>query len=124
MLSGFQIVSLTVGLPSMSITKNGITFNKTAIYKLEKADFVILLINREIQQIAVQKCTPETRDCISFYKPGGRYVTARINNSDFMATIAKMMNWDIQNKGYKIIGDFLPEELAIVFDLRKATILR
>ena len=34
--------------------------------------------------------------------------------------ISKMMEWDLEEASYKIIGEYYPEESAILFDMKRA----
>lgn len=120
MLEGFKIVNLTTGLPTLSITKNGVALNKSAIIKLDYTERVYLMIDESGKRIAVQKCTDNGESSIPFYKKQ-KSMTVRWNNSDLEDRIEKMMDWKLKDVGHKVTGEFLDEEKALVFDLNKAT---
>lgn len=122
MLEGFKPISLTIGLPYISITKNGITFNKTSIVKLGCPSHVILLINEEKKQIAVQQCKENDENATPFYKSSNTgLISVRWNNKDLLNTLSKLMKWDIDKFNYRIDGDYLSNENAMIFDLKNAT---
>lgn len=120
MLEGFKIVNLATGLPTLSITKNGIALNKSAIIKLEYAERIYLMIDESGKRIAIQECTDGGESSIPFYKKQ-KSMMVRWNNSDLENRIEKMMNWELKNTGHKVTGEFIDDEKALVFDLSKAT---
>ena len=122
MLEGFKKVNMVTGLPSLSITKNGITFNKPSIVKLGKPAYVYLLQNEEQKKLAIQVCDENDSDAIPFLKDASKSVlSVRWNNSDLLKTITQWMNWDLNIDGYKVEGDYYKEEDAMIFDLNQAT---
>ena len=121
MLEGFEVVNLTLGSPYISITKNGLTFNKASIVKLGKPAYVKLLMNKSDKMIAVQSCNDLDENATAFYKPKkSGLITVRWNNGELINTISRLMNWNLNKGGYRIDGDFLGDENAMVFDLKKA----
>ena len=120
LLEGFRKITLATGVPSMSITKNGITFNKAAVIKMDKAPSIFLFLNSAEKKIAIQKCAPEADGAVPFYKETSGYIAAKINNGDFIHTVSKMMNWQLDKAGYKCLGDAYPEEGIMIFDLSSA----
>jgi len=123
MFEGFKPVNLAIGLPSISITSNGVAFSKAAIIKMEKTEHVVLMINELDKQVAVQKCAPDDANATQFYKMDKRIVSVRWNNKDFLNTLSKMMNWNLEEEGYKVYGEFYSDEVALVFDLKTAQII-
>lgn len=125
MLEGFKIYNLTTGLPTLSITQNGVSFNKTAIVKMEYPEYVVLMINYKEKRIAIQSCSKELPGATVFYKGEKRngIVSVRWNNRELLNTISKMMRWDLSKQGYRIPGDYLETENAIIFDLNQAEII-
>lgn len=121
MLDGFEVVNLTIGAPYISITKNGLTFNKSAIVKLGKPSSVKLLMNKARRMIAVQPCDDSDENATPFFKAKkSGLITVRWNNGELISTISKLMEWDLSKNSYRIDGDLLDEEKAMVFDLKSA----
>ena len=58
-LSNFKTFDFSEGVPYISITSNGITFNKSVIMKMKYPAYVKLLINETEKQIAVDGLTYE-----------------------------------------------------------------
>jgi len=122
MLEGFKKVNLTSGLPYVSITDNGITFSKNAVIKMGKPKNVVLLMNEEKKMIAVQICDANEEGSIQFFK-NIKSINVRINNKDFIYTLSRLMNWNIKEEGYRILGDWYENEQVMIFDLTKAALL-
>ena len=122
MLEGFKKVNLTSGLPYVSITDNGITFSKNAVIKMGKPKNVVLLMNEEKKMIAVQICDANEEGSIQFFK-NIKSINVRINNKDFIYTLSRLMNWNINEEGYRILGDWYENEQVMIFDLTKAALL-
>ena len=83
----------------------------------------ILEILKELEdekKIAIQKCAPEADGAVPFYKETSGYIAAKINNGDFIHTVSKMMNWQLDKAGYKCLGDAYPDEGVMIFDLSSA----
>ena len=122
MLSGFTSFNFEEGVPCVSVTKNGVTFNKAVIMKLGYPSHVILLINKEQKMIAVQKCTESTTNSTTFYKKkeNSDILSVRWNAKDLLNTIQEMMDWDLSMDSFRISGSLLEEEEAMLFDLTTA----
>ena len=122
LLEGIKKVNLTSGLPYVSITDNGITFSKNAVIKMGKPKNVVLLMNEEKKMIAVQICDANEEGSIQFFK-NIKSINVRINNKDFIYTLSRLMNWNIKEEGYRILGDWYENEQVMIFDLTKAALL-
>ena len=67
-LSNFKTFDFSEGVPYISITSNGITFNKSVIMKMKYPAYVKLLINETEKQIAVQACGDHDDNQCNFTK--------------------------------------------------------
>ena len=125
-LDSFKPFDFSEGMPYVSITKNGLTFNKGVMKKLGYPQFVILLMDKETQRIAIQKCSSKTDKAIAFYKgdkeeeDANRILSVRWNSRDLMTTVKAMMDWDLSIDSFRAYGEMLEEEDAMIFDLSKA----
>lgn len=125
MLDGFETILLTTGAPYVSVTRNGITFNKASIVKLEKPSHVKFMINKEKSMLAVQPCDESEPEATPFFKPKrSGLISVRWNNSELIHSISKMMKWNLDEAGYRIDGDYWEEDNAMVFDLKTAKIVK
>ena len=125
-LDGFTTFNFNEGLPYVSVTKNGVTFNKGVIYKLRKPAFVVLLINEKLKQIAIKECDENTPNAVPFYNAAKKsnLLSVRWNPRDLLNTLSDMMGWDLQSESYKIAGTLYLNEGVMLFDLEKAEIIK
>lgn len=121
-LEGFKPFNFSEGVPYVSITNNGMTFNKSVVMKLDYPEQVVLLIDDETRRIAVQVCTPDMPNAAPFYKKKRNNVTSvRWNGRDLLNTIQAMMGWNLSKGGFRVDGTLLKEDHAMLFDLNTAT---
>lgn len=119
--SGFKEFDFEEGMPYVSVTKNGITFNKGVVMKLGRPTRVVLLINSESKQIALRGCDENTPRSNAFYKENNRgVVSVRWNSKDLLATFKDMMGWNLDLEAYRVEGQLLKEEGAMLFDFNNA----
>lgn len=119
MLEGFKQYNMTIGTASVSITENGIAFSKTTIVKMDKVPYVKLFIDEGNKRIAIQKANKEDEGAINFYS-NQKIVSVRWNNKELLKTIARMMDWELSGNVYKVDGDYIAEDEAMIFDLKEA----
>lgn len=123
-LDGFRIFNFNEGVPYVSVTSNGITFNKAVVMKMNYPKHVVLLIDDDSRRIALQACDENTANAVAFYKPKkANVISVRWNGKDLLNTIMTMMGWNLEKESYRTEGELIPEEQAIIFDLNNASIL-
>ena len=109
-LTNFRVFDFNEGLPYVSITSNGLTFNKSVIMKMNYPAYVRLLIN-ETDARAVQ-----------FYKQNPRNIlSVRFNSKDLINTIERICEWNLENTSYRVNGVIVPEADLMLFNLSDAT---
>lgn len=120
-LENFVAFDFTEGAAYVSVTKNGLTFNKAVMSKLNLPRYATLLINGVDRQIAIQGYDFEIPRSVPFYKgTDNKPVSVRLSGKDLLNTIAEMMQWDLNNNSYRIDGKLLSADRAVVFDLTQA----
>lgn len=120
-LEGFSAFDFSEGVPYVSFTQNGITFNKSVTLKLGEPEYARFLINADAKQVAVQACDPDEKNAVVFYRPkASGALSVRWNTRDLLNTIERIMCWNFKDAMYRADGELLREERAIVFDLTKA----
>lgn len=120
-LEGFQTFNFDEGVPYVSVTKNGVTFNKAVIMKMEYPKHVVLLINSSEKKIALKKCSEDMPNCVQFYKKNDKKIlSVRWNAKDLLNTLQDMMGWDLSQDAYRIDGTLIKEEEAMLFDFLSA----
>ena len=128
MFEDFSVFNFSEGLPTLSVTKNGITFSKGVVMKMGYPEFVILLIDKAGKRIAVKACNKNDENaaqfCTAEKKEKNAVLSVRWNSKDLLSTVSSMMNWDLKAESYKVEGLFIEEENAVLFDIKKATLLK
>lgn len=124
-LEGFKAFNFNEGVAYVSVTNNGVTFNRSVLLKLGCPQYVVLLINEEKKQIAVKKCAEEDANAVPFFKhkPNG-VLSVRWNARDLLNNLSAMMGWDLEGHSYKAEGILLKDADAILFDFSKASELK
>lgn len=124
-LDGFTAFNFDEGVPYMSITINGVTFNKSVVMKLGLPAHALLLINEAEKKVAVQACDETATNSTPFYKEKkSGVISVRWNGKDLLNTFQDIMGWNLKNEAYRIEGIHLKRERAILFDLNRATELK
>ncbi len=126
LLENFKPFNFKEGVPCVSVTNNGITFNKSVIMKLDYPEYVVLLIDDKSKRIAIQTCTQKTPNAVAFYNKDKRSNTLNVrwNGRDLLNTLKNMMGWDLSKCGYRADGMLLEDEHAMLFDLSTAIELK
>ena len=120
-LSNFKTFDFSEGVPYVSITNNGITFNKSVIMKMKYPAYVRLLINETDKQIAVQTCDEHDDKSVQFYKEKSNGVlSVRWNAKDLINTISRICDWDLSQPSYRVNGILISEMKLMLFDLNEA----
>lgn len=122
MLEGFEVITFGNSGANVSITKNGVTFNKIALEKMNGANYVTLMVNREKKQFAIKQCTQNDANAMPFaaaIKP--KAPSVRWNSKELLRLFSGLMSWELEKgNGYKVIGEYLKSEKALLFDLNNA----
>lgn len=119
MLEGFKIVNLTIGLPYVSFTNNGVTFSKSILIKMDQPEYVVLMMNEQQKKVAIQICEKDTPGAAKFAKDK-KVLNVRWNNKDFLNTVSRLMDWNLKEDGYRVLGEWYEQEKVMIFDLSEA----
>lgn len=123
-MDGFKPFTFGNTGPSVSITKNGVTFNKAAVDKLGSPQYALLLINEKEKKLAVKKTSSTDPLAVPFcaaIKKGAPSV--RWNSKELLRAICSMTGWDFSgnsNASYKIFATHDRSEGALIIDLTAA----
>ena len=126
-LDSFKPRKLIAGSPFISVTRNGISLNKSAVARLDFAEYVRILVDEEARELAIQICDENDPDKESFVKPEKKEETqyVRWNNREFTK---QLLNWapnlELKDNGFKVPGEYLSEEKAFLFVFSKAVPLK
>lgn len=120
-LSRFKTIEPIKGSPSISITKNGVTFSKASIQKLGKPAFIEMMIDEEDKVLAIMSRQEDDENFFSFMAPGRSVLSVRIGNRDLKNQLSSLMDWDLENSnGFRIDGEFDKDSIGLFFDLKEA----
>lgn len=124
-LDGFKAFDFNEGVPYVSITRNGVTFNKSVVAKLGYPEYAVLLIDDTERKVAVQVSNQNSNKATTFFKPkASKVVSVRWNGKDLLNTLQRLMGWNLEKESFRAEGILLKEENAILFDLNKAVELK
>jgi len=119
-LSNFKEYSLSNGLPTMTISKSGISFSQTAVVRLGKPDYATLLIDSNDRQIIVKPSSQDDPNAAPFYKESRKAVSARWNYKDLIQTFEDLMSWKTDIHTYRVEGTYFREDNLLLFDLNQS----
>jgi hypothetical protein len=125
--SGFKAFDFSEGTPKISVTANGVTFSRGVANKLGKPEYIVLMISDEKRQIVIKRAAKETKFSYRFYrqskrKVDGNIVSVRINNTELLSKISRLMNWNLALYSYRVEGTIV-DGGTILFDLNNAKIM-
>lgn len=126
--SGFKPFDFSEGIPKISVTENGVTFGRGVVNKLGKPEYIVLMINDEKHQIVIKRAIKETKFSYRFYRQSKirvekNIVSVRINNTELLSRMSRLMNWDFALYSYSVEGVIVDDQ-TILFDLNNAKIMR
>ena len=120
-LEGFEPIKRVKGIPTVTISKDGVAFTSAVIEKMGRPPYVIPMIDRIGKRFAIVASEVETDDTRPFYNEGRKpSYGKRWSDRDLRATLTDMMGWDVGVRGYRVEGAYGFEENAFVFDLKHA----
>ena len=121
MLEGFVELPILQGSSFMSVTDNGLNFNKNVVKHMQRAESVKILCNSSKKQIAIQKCNKNTENSIPFYRDEKNLKTGvRFNNRELQQMIAAMMDWNLSEYNYRADGFLAGDNKTMIFNLNCA----
>ncbi len=121
MMEGFVLLPVLSGSSFMSVTSNGINFNGNVVFHMQKAKYIRLFLNSETNQVAMQKCTEKDEGAIKFCRNESKWKNGvRINNRELQQKISNIMDWNLKEYNYRIIGFFSDKDNTLIFELNDA----
>ena len=121
MLTGFKPINLITGSAVLSVTNNGLGFNKNVSIKMDNPTYIRFMINDDEKQIAIQKSDGKDDSSTKFVQEGTDITNGiRYHNKDLEAIIESMMQWDLSLYNYRIDGYYQEEDSAMIFNLKSA----
>lgn len=121
-LSSFKPIKLVSGKNTMTVSKTGVGLSQAAVMQLGRPEYVKILISYDEKSIAIKTTSNDDPDKTKFLNKNKKSPVVRWNNSTIKDAISGMMNWNLDKHIYKIEGKFYPQDMLIIFDLKKAQI--
>lgn len=118
MLEGFEkVCPSSKGIPTLAVVKNGLIFNRHVAKYFGERTPVAFFINADKKQIAIQRADKQDKGAIAFFRKlsAQRFVYRNLVNS-----VMNMVDFDTEHYYYKVKGEFIDEDKAIIFDLNEA----
>lgn len=124
-MTGFTEFSFTDGTPYVTITGNGMNFNKAVVSKLNSCEYARLLINPQTKQVVLIEAKKDESNAYRFYndKRRSNNKSVRWNSKELLSTLSRMMDWDLSKHGYRVNGLFSPEDKMFLFNLTEAKVI-
>ena len=102
-LTNFKAFDFNEGLPYVSITNNGLTFNKSVIMKMSYPAYVRLLINESDKQLAIQVCDEKDERSAQFFREQANGVlSVRLNSNGLTGMCERICRWDLKKSSYSV----------------------
>jgi len=129
-LRGFEMVSSqffrSSAVPCVSISANGIRFNRAGIQQLEGVKYVELLVHPEEKTLAVRRAEEKVRHAVRWTSSAGNggWRSKPISGAAFIPTLYQLFGWNVEYK-YRVHGSCRrnQEGAILLFYLRDAEIL-
>jgi len=121
-LDKFRPYEKVSGVASISLTKNGLGFSKTAVIKMGRPNFLELLINDDDKQLAFVATNTQGANVYRCMAGKSEKDSAnfRINAKDLLYTISAMMSCSIDELNFRVVGEFFDNNRIMLVDLKKA----
>ena len=125
MIDGFKKVQLMSGTAFVSITSNGLNFNKNVVLKMDRPKFISIYLNDDEKLLAIQSDEEQTGDNVAFVREKTNIANGvRVHNRELERMVEHMMQWDLESHNYRIDGFYDDSAQAMMFDLKQARIFR
>lgn len=121
-LDSFKPKKLVIGSPYITITNNGVSLNKSAVARLDYAEYVRILLDEDAKELAIQICYDNDSNKESFVKPEKKDETqyVRWNNKEFVKQLLAWGPENLRETGFKVPGEYLSDEKALLFIFSEA----
>lgn len=116
-ISGFVPFDFSVGVPYISVTENGVTFNRSVTILLGYPEYIRVCVNESERLVFVEPGAHGEAGCVKYFNPGRRVDSVRLSGDSFIIFMMKMCGGD-RGLGYKVTGE--QTDGGIMFDMKKA----
>ena len=121
----FKPLERIAGRAVITVTKNGVSFSKQAVSKLSYTHYVQIFISQSKKILGVKACDKNSTNSIKFVNEEKQKVDyVRWNNADFTKEINSIATEEAVKEGYKVEGDYLQDENALIFNFNNLEIIK
>ncbi|MBD5561003.1 MAG: MerR family transcriptional regulator [Clostridia bacterium] len=121
MLSGFERFDIKQEPPKMTLTAEGVTFDKQVAEQLGNPQRVFFLVDDDLKRVAIQGCDPDDPEGVDFWDPDdASREKIRWHHKVLVEKLQQMGQFDLKNNNYVMAGYLLTQENAMFFDLNTA----
>lgn len=94
--------------PYLSVTENGVTFNKAVTLKMKKLEYILFLIDRQKKRWLCKHVMKKTPNAVKFFNENrnNAILSVRWNSRNLLNTLSQPMDWDLSKVDYRIPGTF------------------
>jgi len=116
----FEWFDKKTGAPIISVARYGLTFNKGAVNKMNKPEYVLLGFDKSSQLIGVKVCD-ENEEMKTEFSSRERQGYVRINNKQFIKYVASALDDEgkFETKTLQYIGKWYEDSKLMIIDLKK-----
>lgn len=116
-MENWRVFKFGSAIPKISITENGVTFNKGVVGALGSPKYIQLLFDEENKLMAVKPCTDaKEKNKVAFCK-NEKSKNVRLNHTSLKKYIENMLKVDLHINIFKCNGIF--QNGVVLFDLKE-----
>lgn len=120
-LSGFERFDIRQEPPKMTVSQNGVTFDKMVAEQLGNPQRVYFLTDDSLKRVAIQGCDPDDPQGVDFWDVDDESrEKIRWHYKVLVQKLEQLGGFDLANHDYVMSGYLLFEENAMFFDLNTA----
>ena len=117
MLEGFEKVCPSKGIPTLAVVNQGLIFNRHVAKYFGERTPVVFLINTAKKKVAIQRADKHDKGSMAFFR---KMEAQRFVYRNLVQSVMDMVDFDTEHYYYKIKGEFVDDDKAVIFDLNEA----
>lgn len=117
-MEGFKPFDFSIGIPKLSVTKNGVTFDKHTTVSLNHAKYIKICVNEEKKSIFVCPGKSGEVGSMKYYSEGKRVKSVRTASKGLMFCAISFYGKEL-NDGFRVQGKKVDN--GVLFDFNDAT---
>ena len=116
-MDGFKPFDFSIGVPKLSVTRNGVTFDRNTTIALDHAKYIKICVNEEKKSIFV--CPGENGEVgsMKYYHEGKRVKSVRTASKAFLSCAISLSGRKL-NDGFRVFGEKV--DGGVLFDFNSS----